>query len=198
MNPNYAAGRAYRAFAPRAWTRVREIVQDLVASGLIVMPSGAADFNNPELRPLLDRFYVGSGGYDAEHKVKLMKLLWDAIGTEFAGRHELYERNYAGNNESTTLDAYFAAHQNGNADAMKAFAEALHGRLRPRRAGSAKTCSTDSAPALSDAARRPARSGGPWPHHEGLREIPRRCSARPWPVRLGPHGGGGRRCCGHS
>jgi 4-hydroxyphenylacetate 3-monooxygenase len=123
VNPNYAAGRAYRAFAPRAWTRVREIIQDLVASGLIVMPSGAADFNNPELRPLLDRFYVGSGGYDAEQKVKLMKLLWDAIGTEFAGRHELYERNYAGNNESTTLDAYFAAHQNGDADAMKAFAE---------------------------------------------------------------------------
>jgi len=102
---------------------VREIVQDLVAPGLIVMPSGAADFTNPELRPLLDRFYVGSSGYDAEHKVKLMKLLWDAIGTEFAGRHELYERNYAGNNESTTLDAYVAAHQNGNADAMKAFAE---------------------------------------------------------------------------
>lgn len=123
LNPNYAAGRAYRAFAPRAWTRVREIVQDLVASGLIVMPSGSADFNNPELRLLLDRFYVGSGGYDALEKVKLMKLLWDAIGTEFAGRHELYERNYAGNNESTTLDAYFAAHQNGNADAMKAFAE---------------------------------------------------------------------------
>jgi 4-hydroxyphenylacetate 3-monooxygenase len=123
VNPNYAAGRAYRAFAPRAWTRVREIVQDLVASGLIVMPSGAADFKNSELRPLLDRYYVGSGGYDAEQKVKLMKLLWDAIGTEFAGRHELYERNYAGNNESTTLDAYFAAHQNGNADQMKAFVQ---------------------------------------------------------------------------
>src|ERR1700733_1009147 len=127
VNPNYAAGRAYRAFAPRAWTRVREIVQDLVASGLIVMPSGAADFNNPELRPLLDRFYVGSSGYDAEHKVKLMKLLWDAIGTEFAGRHELYERNYSGNHESTTLDAYHAVHQNGDAEAMKAFVDTCMG-----------------------------------------------------------------------
>ena len=29
-----------------------------------------------------------------------MKLLWDAIGTEFGGRHELYERNYAGNHEN--------------------------------------------------------------------------------------------------
>jgi len=25
-----------------------------------------------------------------------MKLLWDAVGTEFGGRHELYERNLRG------------------------------------------------------------------------------------------------------
>lgn len=25
-----------------------------------------------------------------------MRLLWDAVGTEFGGRHDLYERNYAG------------------------------------------------------------------------------------------------------
>ena len=30
------------------------------------------------------------------HQIKMMKLLWDAMGTEFGGRHELYERNYAG------------------------------------------------------------------------------------------------------
>ena len=35
-------------------------------------------------------------GIDAVERVKLMKLLWDAIGTEFGGRHELYERNYSG------------------------------------------------------------------------------------------------------
>jgi aromatic ring hydroxylase len=28
-------------------------------------------------------------------RVKLMKLMWDAIGSEFGGRHELYERNIA-------------------------------------------------------------------------------------------------------
>ena len=33
-----------------------------------------------------------------------MKLLWDAIGTEFGGRHELYERNYAGNYEDISQD----------------------------------------------------------------------------------------------
>jgi aromatic ring hydroxylase len=28
-----------------------------------------------------------------------MKALWDSVGTEFGGRHELYERNYSGNHE---------------------------------------------------------------------------------------------------
>ena len=32
-----------------------------------------------------------------------MKLLWDAIGTEFGGRHELYEMNYAGNHEDIRI-----------------------------------------------------------------------------------------------
>jgi Aldehyde oxidase and xanthine dehydrogenase, a/b hammerhead domain/Molybdopterin-binding domain of aldehyde dehydrogenase/4-hydroxyphenylacetate 3-hydroxylase C terminal len=41
----------------------------------------------------------GSDGSTAVERVKLMKPLWDAIGTEFGGRHELYERNYAGNHE---------------------------------------------------------------------------------------------------
>ena len=38
-----------------------------------------------------------------------MKLLWDSIGTEFGGRHELYERNYSGNHENVKAEILFAA-----------------------------------------------------------------------------------------
>jgi aromatic ring hydroxylase len=41
-----------------------------------------------------------------------MKLLWDAIGTEFGGRHELYERNYAGNHELIRMSALMNAKGN--------------------------------------------------------------------------------------
>ena len=51
----------------------------------------------------------GSNGYDAVERVKLMKLLWDAVGTEFGGRHELYERNYAGNHENIRIEVLFSA-----------------------------------------------------------------------------------------
>ena len=33
---------------------------------------------------------------DAYPRIKIMKLLWKCVGTEFGGRHELYERNNAG------------------------------------------------------------------------------------------------------
>jgi 4-hydroxyphenylacetate 3-monooxygenase len=56
--------------------------------------------------------------------VKLMKLLWDAVGTEFGGRHELYERNYAGNHENSRVELLFAQQANGQIDEYKAFVDA--------------------------------------------------------------------------
>ena len=53
-----------------------------------------------------------------------MKLLWDAIGTEFGGRHELYERNYAGNHENVRLrDAVRPPGDRRQRPATKGFAE---------------------------------------------------------------------------
>ena len=49
-----------------------------------------ATSQNEEIRPYLDRYLRGSNGYKAEERVKLMKLLWDCIASEFGGRHELY------------------------------------------------------------------------------------------------------------
>jgi 4-hydroxyphenylacetate 3-monooxygenase len=52
-----------------------------------------------------------------------MKLLWDAIGTEFGGRHELYERNYAGNHEDIRIHALWNARGSGALDRMIALAD---------------------------------------------------------------------------
>jgi len=67
--------------------------------------------------------YRGSGGYTAEQRVKLIKLLWDAIGSEFGGRHELYERNYFGNHESIRFEVLMAAEMMGATARYKGFAE---------------------------------------------------------------------------
>jgi 4-hydroxyphenylacetate 3-monooxygenase len=66
----------------------------------------------------------GSNGYTAVDRVKLLKLLWDAVGTEFAGRHELYEINYGGSTEEIRRYVLFGAQAMGTADKLKGFAEA--------------------------------------------------------------------------
>jgi 4-hydroxyphenylacetate 3-monooxygenase len=65
----------------------------------------------------------GSNGYTAEQRIKLMKLLWDCIGTEFGARHELYEINYGGSTEEIRRYVLFGAMGNGNAAKFKGFAE---------------------------------------------------------------------------
>jgi 4-hydroxyphenylacetate 3-monooxygenase len=53
----------------------------------------------------------------------LMKLLWDAVGSEFGSRHQLYEVNYTGNHEDIRRQALSYANASGLADEWKAFAE---------------------------------------------------------------------------
>ncbi|WP_437114338.1 4-hydroxyphenylacetate 3-hydroxylase N-terminal domain-containing protein [Streptomyces cyaneofuscatus] len=67
--------------ATRFWTK-REFL-----TGLAIL----YDLTHPELGPLLAK-YVRSPGHPAEQRIKLMKLAWDALGSEFASRHEQYER----------------------------------------------------------------------------------------------------------
>jgi 4-hydroxyphenylacetate 3-monooxygenase len=114
---------AYRLFSIVGYPRVKEIVEQTVSSGLIYVNSNARDFKNPEIRRYLEQYVRGSNGMDAVERVKLMKLLWDAVGSEIAGRHELYERNYSGNHENIRMEVLFSAMATGQTDRYKGFAE---------------------------------------------------------------------------
>jgi 4-hydroxyphenylacetate 3-monooxygenase len=121
--PNGSYGLTYRVFATTAYPRIKEIIENDLGSALIYLNSHAVDFKQEAIRPLLDQYVRGSNGYDSVGRVKLMKLMWDAMGTEFGGRHELYERNYAGNHENIRLEVLLEAQATGRADAYKGFAE---------------------------------------------------------------------------
>ena len=120
--PNLETGLTYRVFATTAYPRVKEIIEQDLGSALIYINSHAVDFKS-DIRPVLDRYVRGSNGYDSVERVKLMKLLWDAVGTEFGGRHELYERNYAGNHENIRLEVLLSAEASGAVEQYKGFAE---------------------------------------------------------------------------
>jgi 4-hydroxyphenylacetate 3-monooxygenase len=114
---------AYRVMASMAYPRLKEIIENVLASALIYLPSHANDFKQPEIRKHLDQYVRGSNGYSAVDRVKLMKLMWDAMGTEFGGRHELYERNYFGNHESIRFEVLMVADSMGQSAKYKGFAE---------------------------------------------------------------------------
>lgn len=121
--PKMDYGLAYRMFMAQGYPRIKEIIEQDVASGLIYLPSGSLDFKNAEIRPYLDKYVRGSNGIQAVDRVKLMKLLWDAIGSEFGGRHELYERNYSGNHENVRVELLMHAKNSGTTDTMHGMVE---------------------------------------------------------------------------
>ena len=121
--PELRAALAYRVFAPDAYPRIRDIIERTVTSALIYLPSSARDFANPAIEPYLRQYVRGSYGIGYEERIKVMKLLWDAIGTEFGGRHELYERNYAGGWEDIRLQTLTGAQRGGDMAAMESLVE---------------------------------------------------------------------------
>src|SRR5215204_3481040 len=86
--PNAQSGSSYRVFAGDAYSRVKEIVEKIIASALIYLPSSAKDFQNPEIDRYLAKYVRGSHGIGYRERIKVMKPLWAAIGPEFGGRHE--------------------------------------------------------------------------------------------------------------
>ncbi|MGH2866546.1 MAG: 4-hydroxyphenylacetate 3-hydroxylase C-terminal domain-containing protein [Solirubrobacteraceae bacterium] len=67
----------------------------LSGAGVIGTPSSYRDLVSPETHGDMVQYLAESDDH-LESRVKLFKLVWDAIGTEFAGRHHQYEMFYAG------------------------------------------------------------------------------------------------------
>ena len=117
--PRLQTAAATRLYATNAWTRVRDLFESTLGGAPIFTVSGTADLRNDELRPTIDQYFRGTG-MAAEERLKLFKLIWDAMYSEFAGRQALYERNYAGNQDQQRLDVLSWAESRGDADRYRA------------------------------------------------------------------------------
>ena len=99
----YAAQVQTQALYPRLIDGVRS----LAGGSLIMLPSSVADLDNPDIAHLIERTQVSSRpGEGAAERMALMKLAWDAVGSEFAGRHTQYEMFYAGAKFVTTAHCF--------------------------------------------------------------------------------------------
>jgi 4-hydroxyphenylacetate 3-monooxygenase len=69
-------------------------IRELAGGAFQQLPSSEAGFTSPETRGDLERFMRGATA-GARDRVKLLKLVWDFVGTEFAGRQLQYEMFYS-------------------------------------------------------------------------------------------------------
>ncbi len=70
-------------------------IRELAGGGMIMLPSSANDFANPEIAELIGKTQH-SPATNSLGRVKFFKLAWDAVGSEFGSRHLQYEMFYAG------------------------------------------------------------------------------------------------------
>lgn len=116
--PNARAVASFRVFSGMVHSVVRGLVYESMSSGLIYAPSSFADLQNTELNQLLAEYMPSADGSSHQHRIQLVKLLWDAVGSEFAGRNELFEMNNAGGPEVARLKNLALVEQNGDLDEM--------------------------------------------------------------------------------
>ena len=93
IRPAYAPLQALRLHLPKFYERIVQVTQTLAAGGLLISPT-EADLRSA-VGPDIARYYKGAG-VEAEERIHLFKLAWDATGTQFGQRMLHYERYYAG------------------------------------------------------------------------------------------------------
>ena len=71
-------------------------IRELAGGAVIMLPSSAKDFADPQLAKIIKQTQVSADGQSDVERVKLLKLVWDVIGSEFGGRHTQYEMFYSG------------------------------------------------------------------------------------------------------
>jgi 4-hydroxyphenylacetate 3-monooxygenase len=84
-----------QVIAQTTYPEVAEAIRSLSGGGMIMVPSSYADFATPETNAIIQKTQRSTVA-TSEERVKLMKLAWDAVGSEFGSRHLQYEMFYSG------------------------------------------------------------------------------------------------------
>jgi 4-hydroxyphenylacetate 3-monooxygenase len=76
-------------------SQIIDALRELCGGGIFQMPADNSVMNDAKLRQMFETYWQ-TPQLGAVERMKLYKLAWDLIGSEFAGRHLQYEKFYAG------------------------------------------------------------------------------------------------------
>jgi len=72
------------------YAEICDSVRELMGAGVFQMPADVSVLNNVWTRDAFETYW-SVPGQSAEERMKLFKLAWDLLGSDFAGRHLQYE-----------------------------------------------------------------------------------------------------------
>ena len=93
MTPDYVPINSARNLWPRIAPAMAVILKQIGASGLMAIPP--EEVLDSPARGDVDRYYQAKLA-DGKERIRLFKLAWDASGSSFGGRQDLYERFFFG------------------------------------------------------------------------------------------------------
>jgi 4-hydroxyphenylacetate 3-monooxygenase len=97
---NYVCFNRRIMYAALAWCTeshgaIVELLRELTGGSIFQMPADASLFDDAALSAIFDAHWW-SPALSARDRLKLYRLAWDLVGSEFAGRHLQYEKFYSG------------------------------------------------------------------------------------------------------
>ncbi|EKN65892.1 pyoverdin chromophore biosynthetic protein PvcC [Neobacillus bataviensis LMG 21833] len=92
--PDFRPLSAIRNSGNRWYPRSREILQIILAGGLMYQPASFSVFDSP-IKEDIEKYFRGAD-ISAKEKIQIYKIANELAVSSFGSRHELYERYYAG------------------------------------------------------------------------------------------------------
>ena len=90
------------------YSGICDTIRELMGSGPFQMPADISVLEDAGMRQTFEEYW-SVPGQSALDRMKLYKLAWDMLGSEFAGRHMQYEKFYAGPGFVVTNYSYLNA-----------------------------------------------------------------------------------------
>jgi len=90
------------------YSGICDTIRELMGGGPFQMPADISILQDESMRKTFEEYW-SVPGQSALERMKLYKLAWDMLGSEFAGRHMQYEKFYAGPSFVVTNYSYINA-----------------------------------------------------------------------------------------
>ncbi len=80
--PNPMVSNTAKFYFANYYHEALKLVED-IAGGFVATSPGGKDYDNPEIRPLIDKYFGGKAGVKAEHRLRAAKLVKDLGASDF-------------------------------------------------------------------------------------------------------------------